>query len=50
MGTFERLTLELAPGTATTHLADAELLDRARTDGLDDPQLAAALERFSRIA
>jgi hypothetical protein len=44
VGTFERLTLELAPGTATTHIADAELLDRARADGLDDPQLAAALD------
>jgi hypothetical protein len=44
VGTFERLTLELAPGTATTHIADTELLDRARTHGLDDPQLAAALD------
>ena len=44
VGTFERLTLELAPGTATTHIADAELLDRARTDGLDDPHLATALD------
>ena len=43
VNTFERLTLELAPGTATTHIADTELLDRARTDGLDDPQLAATL-------
>ena len=41
--TFERLTLEMAPGTATTHIADGELLDRARAAGLDDPQLAATL-------
>jgi hypothetical protein len=43
VSTFEQLTLELAPGTATTHIADAELLDRARSNGLDDSKLAATL-------
>ncbi|MGD9705011.1 MAG: aspartate/glutamate racemase family protein [Acidimicrobiia bacterium] len=41
--TFERLTLELAPGTATTHIVDTELLARARAFGVDDAALEAAL-------
>jgi hypothetical protein len=44
VSTFERLTLQLAPGTATTHIVDTDLLDRARSSGLDDPQLAATLD------
>jgi Asp/Glu/hydantoin racemase len=37
--TFEALVAELAPATASVAIVDVALLDRARSSGIDDPEL-----------
>ena len=43
--TFEALVVEVVPGVAAVSIVDVDLLERARTHGLDDPQLAEAVRR-----
>jgi hypothetical protein len=43
--TFDALMAELAPGTGVVSIVDVDLLDQARTRGIDDPALADGVAR-----
>ena len=45
VATFESLVAELLPGAGVVSIVDVDLLDRARAQGLEEPELAAGVGR-----